>query len=166
MATRAEEERIRQEQTERFLKQLTDMFAQTRTDLAQQFMPRNEAEARMEHTDQALDRMSAAVEKVAGSLENVPRIYAEKAETKQDLAELRTEIEKLKTARESDMQRGYGYRIEDIQGRYKGDIGVERAWRNNTQQQAISAQTWMVYGMIALVTIAANIILAMALHGH
>jgi hypothetical protein len=165
MATRdaQEIERLRIEQGQQFLKQMQDMFQQTRVDLASQFVPRSE----MEHVNDAVERVANAVEKLTGNVgsfhENAPRIFADRAETKQDLAELRTEIEKLKSVREADMQRGYGFRIEDMQGRYQGDMRTERGWRTNVQQQSTQTLGWIIGGGFVLFTTAVSIILALAL---
>lgn len=160
-------ERQRAEQGERFLEQMGKMFAQTRSDLTQQFMPRPEAEARMDHLDQVVERIGMAIEKltdsVAHSQESNPRIYADRAETKADMAELRTEIEKLKTARETDKERQFGYRYDDLGRIYKGDAGTERGWRVNAQQQGSQTMSWLIMGGITLLTIAINIIVALAL---
>lgn len=160
-------ERQRNEQGERFLKQLTDMFSQTRQDMAAQFLSRPEADARFEHLEQVVERIGSAMEKLTGNVanfhENVPRLYADRAEVKQEVAELRTEIEKLKTARETDMQRGYGFQIEDIRGRYKGDAAVERGWRVNAQQQSSQMLAWVIGGGFVFFTAAVSVVLALAL---
>lgn len=167
MATRDELERVRVAQGEQFLKQMGDMFAQTRIDIDAKFIPKPVLEERFAHLDDAIDRMAAAVEKLTGNVasfhENAPRIYADRGETKQDLAELKTEIEKLKTAREADKERGYGFRFEDLQGRYKGDIGVERGWRVNSQQQGTQVLGWIIAGGFVFFTTAVSIILALVL---
>src|SRR5678816_41271 len=118
----AEIERLRVEQGQQFLKQMADMFQATRQDLATQYVPRSELTTEMNHMNAAVERVANSVAEltsnVRGFHEGAPRIFADRAETKQDIAELHTEIEKLKTARESDMQRGFDYRYEDVQGRY------------------------------------------------
>lgn len=165
MATRAQDEfeRQRAEQGQQFLRQLSDMFAQTRQDMAQQYIPRNEGEARFEHLEQAVERAVSAVEKLTGNVatfhEAVPRIYAERAETKQEMAELRTEIEKLKTARETDMQRGYGSRIEDIQGRYRGDLSAQQqVYRQATRIDDRTLQ-WLFLLLIGALTVVMPLLL-------
>ena len=165
VATRAQDdlERQRAEQGERFLKQMGDMFAQTRQDLAAQFIPRGEGEARFDHLEQVVERIGTAMEKLTSNVtnfhENVPRFYAERTETKQDIAELRTEIEKLKTARETDMQRGYGYRIEDMQGRYKGDFSTQQqVYRQATRIDDRTLQ-WLFLVLIAGLSVVLPILL-------
>lgn len=166
-AAQEEIERLRIEQGQQFLKQMADMFTATRADLAQQYVPRTEMRSELDHTNEAVRRVAEAVEKLTGNVsnfhENAPRIYADKAETKQDIAALSTEIEKLKTARESDMQRGYDYRFDDMRGRYRGDVAVERGWRVNAAQQGNQMLGWVIGGSLALLTIAVNVILALAL---
>ena len=163
MTTRAEEDRIRQEQGERFLKQLQDMFTTTRTDMASLFMPRAETQARMDHQDEMIEKLTVALEKLTSNVgnfhENVPHIYAERAETKAELGELRIEIEKLKTQRESDMQRDYGARFEDMKGRFKGDEKVERGWRTNAQESTTQMLAWVIGGGFVLLSAAVSIIL-------
>lgn len=166
--TQEEIERQRTEQGERFLQQLADMFAQTRTDLAAQFLSRPEADARFEHLEQVVERIGTAMEKLttneANFHENVPRLYADKAETKADVAELRTEIEKLKTARETDMQRGYGLQMNEMQGRYRGEAALERGWRQNAQQQTNQMLGWVIGGGFVLLSACVSIVLAVVLH--
>src|SRR5690242_4602539 len=90
-------EQLRVAQGEQFLKQMGEMFQQTRSDLAVQFVPRTEMRSEFDHTNDAIRRVAEAVEKLTGNVsnfhENAPRVFADRAETKQDLAELRTEIE-------------------------------------------------------------------------
>lgn len=162
--TQEEIERQRNEQGERFLKQLGDMFAQTRVDLAQQFMPRPEAESRMNHLDQVVESIGTAMEKLTGNVsnfhENAPRIYADRAETKADLAEMRTEIEKIKTKQEADKEKQYGYRVDDLGRVYQGEAGIERGWRTNTQQQNAQVINYLIQGMIMILSILISVMLA------
>lgn len=165
MATHAEEERIRQEQGERFLTQLNDMFAQTRTDMAAQFMPRAETQARMDHLDEVVERIGSALEKLTGNVynfhEGAPRIFADKAETKAEMAGLRTDIAKLETAFDAFKDRGFGWRFEDEQNRYKSALaGQQYERRERREQTNISLERWITIG-IAIAMIAANVILAL-----
>lgn len=181
MTTRAEEERIRAEQGERFIKQMSDMFVQTRSDMDQKFIPRPELEARLEHMDTVVERVVTAVEKLTANVENLresnPQIFANRAETKQDQADLRaetkrdqadlrTEIEKLKTARETDMQRGYDWRYSDTQGRMRGEAAGERGWRGAMQERSTQQvnMLWVAgLALIGLVSPIVTIILTLAL---
>src|SRR5258706_5077821 len=137
MATRQEEERRKDERGERFIKQLADMFTASGQDIVgqimPQIMPRPEIEAGMEHQDQIAEQAITGIRDLTAIVSNlqqtVPRIYADRAETKESMAELRTEIEKLKTARESDKERQYGMRYEDQGKRYEGDMLGERGWQ-------------------------------------
>lgn len=160
-------ERRQAEQGERFLKQLGDMFQATRTDLAAQFIPRQEAETRFDHLEQVVERIGTAMEKLTNNTSNfhesAPRIFADRADTKADIAELRTEIEKLKTAREADKEKQYGYRVDDLGRVYKGDAGTERGWRTNAQQQGNQLIGWIIGISLALFTIAINIIVVLAM---
>lgn len=163
--TRAqEEERIRHEQGQQFLKQLNDMFQQTRQDMSQQFVPRPEFSAHMEKMDQVLEGLEKTVERIGGNVssfhENAPARFADKAETKSEMGELRTEIEKLKTARESDMQRGYGWRFEDEQGRYRSALASEQGLRSERREQTNISMERIITVGIAVAMIAANIVLA------
>lgn len=174
MATREEARRLeearQQELGQQFLRQMGDMFTQTRADMAAQFVPRPEFSAHMEKMDQVLEGLEKTVERIGGNVstfhESAPRIFADRAETKQDIAELHTEIEKLKTARESDMQRGYGWRFEDVQGRMRADTVGERGWRGAMQER--STQTvnmlWLAgLALIGLVSPIVSLIVALAL---
>lgn len=147
MERRQREEERQQQVAQQFLKQMADMFTQTRQDLSAQFMPRAETQARMDHMDEMVERIGTALEKlttnVANYQENAPRIYAERAETKQEVAELRTEIEKLKTARETDIRHGYGSRIEDLRGQWQADAGIERDWRQGAFSRSTQVQSWV-----------------------
>ena len=167
-AAQAEIERLRVAQGEQFLKQMGDMFQQTRVDIDSKFIPRPVLEERFTHLDEVIERLGLAVEKLTGNVssfhENAPRIYADRAETKADVAELKTEIEKLKTAREADKERGYGYRFEDLQGRYKGDAYVERSWRSNAQAQGVQLNGWLIGGGLALMGVMVNIMIWLASH--
>lgn len=168
MAASAQDEieRLRVAQGEQFLKQMADMFQQTRSDLAAQYVPRSE----MDHVNEAITRVANAVEKLTGNVinfhESAPRIFADRADTKQDLAELRTEIEKLKTARDADKERGYDYRFSDMQGRYKGDFAGERGWRQNAQQQSTNVIGWIIGISSGFLLLAINIIVVLALAHH
>src|SRR5260370_4065836 len=119
MTTRADEERRREEMGRDFLKELRGLFDTSQSQLEQKFVPRPEVEARMDHQDTLIEKLGISVEKLVGGVQM-------REDARRDLTELRVEIEKLKTAREADMQRGYGYRIDDMQGRYRGDERVER----------------------------------------
>ena len=174
MTTRAEEERIRQEQgQQQFLRQMSDMFAQTRTDMDQKYIPRPELEARLEHMDSVVERVMAAVEKLTANVENLresnPQIFANRAETKQDQAELRaetkqdqadlrTEIEKLKTALDAFKERGYDWRYSDAQGRMRGDIAQERGWRGAMQERSTQQVDRMWIGALALIGLVSPIV--------
>lgn len=174
-AQQMEMEHQRQEQGERFMNQLAEMFKAQRQDMSLQYVPRPEFSAHMEKMDQVLEGLEKTVERIGGNVstfhDNAPVRFADKSEMKDVLGELRTEIEKLKTARESDMQRGYGARFEDmqrgygsrfedIQGRYKGDAAVERGWRTSAQQSSQLALGWVIGGGFVLLAA----ILALVLH--
>ena len=182
MATRdaqaAEIERLRVAQGEQFLKQMGEMFSQTRLDIDAKFIPRTVLEERFAHVDDSIDRMAAAVEKLTGNVasfhENAPRIYADRAETKADMAELKTEIEKLKTARETDKERGYGWRYEDATRqygaryddqaqRYRGEAMLERGWRGQAQAQGTQLNGWLIGGGLSLGVLAVSIIVQLAM---
>lgn len=162
MATRNNEdlERLRVEQGQQFLRQMTDMFQQTRVDLAAQFVPRSE----LAHMNEAVERVAKAVEALTGNVrefrERAPRDFADRAETKQDIAEMRAEVEKLKALYDSDLRRGFDYRVDDMQGRYRGDSYVERSWRGQTQARAEQVNGWLIGGGIAFAGMAVSIILA------
>ncbi len=163
MATRAEEERRREELGERFLKQMGDMLAATRSD----FVPRPEYEARTKKHEEVLDRMEDIVDKLTGSVhtfhETVPTLYENRDNALREYGEIHTAIAKLETAFEAFKERQYGSRFEDMQGRYKGDERVDRGWRQSVQQGSTQMLTWVVGGGIALMTVAVNVIIALAL---
>jgi len=163
MATRdAEVERLRVEQGQQFLKQMSDMFTQTRVDLAAQFIPRSE----MAHMNEAIERVARAVEQLTGNVrdfrESAPRNFADRSETKQDIDGLRAELEKVKAVYDADLRRGFDYRYDDMQGRYRGDMAGERGWRGQAQQQSSQLNGWLIGGGLALMGLAVNIILVLA----
>jgi antirestriction protein len=165
MTTRMDEERRRDEYSERFLSKMEDMIAKPLSAMDQKYVPRPELEARFDHLEQIVADIGVAVKTVTSNVgsfhENVPRIYADKSETKQSIAELHTDIAKLETAFEAFKERQYGSRFEDMQGRYRGDERVERGWRKDTQQQSTQMLSWVIGGGLVLFTVAVNIMLAL-----
>jgi archaellum component FlaC len=156
-------ERLRVEQGQQFLRQMTDMFQQTRVDLAAQFVPRSE----MTHMNEAIERVARAVEQLTGNVrdfrEAAPRNFADRAETRQELTEIRADVEKLKALYDADLRRGFDYRVDDMQGRYRGDAYVERGWRGQSQQQATQLNVWLVGALFLLISTAVPIIVTLAL---
>lgn len=155
-------ERLRVEQGQQFLRQMTDMFQQTRVDLAAQFVPRSE----LAHMNEAVERVAKAVEQLTNNVrdfrERAPRDFADRAETRQEINELRADMERIKTARESDKERGFDYRLEDVQGRYRGDAYVERTYRQGAQAQGSQLLGWVIGGASLLFATAVNIIIVLA----
>lgn len=159
-------EKLRLEQGQQFLKQMSDMFTATRVDLAAQFVPRSE----WVHTNESIERVTRLVETLTKNLgefrEQVPRNFADRTETKQDIAEMRADLDKLKALYDADLRRGYDYRFEDVQGRYKGDMRTDQAWRANAQAQGVQLNVWLVGALFLVISTAIPIILTLALRPH
>jgi archaellum component FlaC len=164
MSTRNAEdlERLRIEQGQQFLRQMTDMFQQTRVDLASQFVPRSE----MAHMNEAIERVARAVEQLTGNVrdfrEQAPRNFADRAETKQDIDTLRADLEKIKAVYDADLRRGFDYRFDDMQRGYRGEANVERGWRSSAQQQGNQMLGWVIGGASLLFSIVINVVVVLA----
>lgn len=174
MATRAEEERKREEQGERFLKLMTDQFSKTREgiigDIMPQIMPRPEIEARMLHQDQLAEQALTAIRDLTAVVSNirdtVPIRFQSKEDAQRDAADADKRLTLLETRIDTVQNRTFDRSYDELGKRFSGDISVERGWRRQAHDQSTQLLTWLVGGAAVLLTIAANIILALALRGH